>query len=105
MRVQQEHWQLVVGKINACIDRKLERPDFISTSKRDNDRVRGVTLPEPHATGSLLIIAGIETTVKVLNGGMNYLIKNPEQLASLTKEVRSAFDDKNDSNVQTVSEA
>lgn len=51
MRVQQEHWQLAVDKINARIDRELDRPDFISTIKRDDDGVRGVTLPELHANG------------------------------------------------------
>lgn len=94
MRVQDEHWQLAVDKINDRISRERDRPDFISAIKRDDDDgVKGITLPELHANGSLLIIAGSDTVVSVLGGTVSHLVKNPEQLACLSKEVRSAFKD------------
>ena len=42
-------------------------------------------------TTSLIIIAGSETTATLLSGATYYLLRNPDALAKLNREVRSAF--------------
>jgi cytochrome P450 len=91
MEKQKKHWQLAVDNINDRLALEKERPDLISMIKRDDEGVKGLQLSEMHATGSLLIVAGSETTVSVMSGTANYIIKNPDKLAILTKEVRSSF--------------
>jgi cytochrome P450 len=59
--------------------------------KRDDAGVKGITLSELHAATGLLIIAGSETTVTVLSGIVNYLVKSPDKLNGLTNEVRLSF--------------
>jgi cytochrome P450 len=90
MQKQKEHWQLAVDKVNDRLSQKQEKADLISMIKRDDDGVKGLKLSELHATSSLLIVAGSETTVSVLSGTVNYLVKNPNKLAALTDEVRSS---------------
>jgi cytochrome P450 len=88
---QTQHWQLSVEKMNRRLNQEEDRPDLVSMIKRDEDGIRGITLAELHATASVLIVAGSETTVSVLSGITNYLVKNPEKLNTLTREVRSSF--------------
>ncbi|KAF1948786.1 cytochrome P450, partial [Byssothecium circinans] len=91
MQKQIQHWQLAVEKMNRRLNSEQERPDLISMIKRDEEGIKGITLAELHATASVLIIAGSETTVSVLSGTTNYLVKTPQKLATLTSEVRSSF--------------
>lgn len=93
MQKQMEHWKLAVDKINRRLDLPLEsgRPDLISLIKRDDAGVDGLTLPEMQATASVIIVAGSETTVSVLSGTTNYLVKNPSKLGILTREIRDKF--------------
>jgi cytochrome P450 len=96
MQKQKQHWQLSVDKINRRLDQKHDRSDFISMIKLDDTGVKGITLPELYATASLLIVAGSETTVSVLSGTTNHLVKNSDKLANLTDEVRSSFKSEGD---------
>ncbi|KAF2688531.1 cytochrome P450 [Lentithecium fluviatile CBS 122367] len=91
MQQQLQHWKIAVDKINRRLSQKQERPDLVSMIKRDDEGVKGLSLPEMHATASVLIVAGSETTVTVLSGITNRLIKSPDKLALLTNEVRSTF--------------
>lgn len=50
-----------------------------------------MTLEQIRANASLLIIAGSETTATALSGATYLLCSNPDTLAKLTEEVRSAF--------------
>ena len=51
----------------------------------------------------ILIIAGSETTATLLSGVTYLLLTNPQALATLTKEVRSAFQSEDDININSVS--
>jgi cytochrome P450 len=96
MKQMQEHWEFSNDKISRRLENKQERADLISMIKRDDEGVKGITRPELSATASLIIIAGSETTVSVLSGIVNYMVKSPDVLSTLTHEVRTAFDGEGD---------
>ncbi|KAF2875655.1 cytochrome P450 [Massariosphaeria phaeospora] len=96
MQQQIQHWKQSVDKINRRLASEKERPDLISMMKRDDDGVDGITTAELQATTSVLIVAGSETTVSVLSGTTNYLVKNPDKLALLAEEVRRACNTERD---------
>ncbi|KAL0935178.1 cytochrome p450 [Colletotrichum truncatum] len=50
-----------------------------------------MSLDELEANSSILIIAGSETTATVLSGVTYLLLKNPDKMAKLAKEVRTMF--------------
>lgn len=102
MAKQKQHWQLAVDKMNQRLGLEQERPDLISMIKRDDEGLKGLKLSELHATSSLIIVAGSETTVSVLSGTTNYLVKNANQLATLTSEVRSTFSRESDMTLSAV---
>ncbi|KAI6892544.1 cytochrome P450 [Hortaea werneckii] len=56
-----------------------------------SDGPDGLSLEEHHSNASLFMIAGTETTATALSGTTFYLLRNPESLGALTKEIRSAF--------------
>ncbi|TVY83635.1 Cytochrome P450 monooxygenase aclL [Lachnellula suecica] len=91
---QAEHWQLAVDKVNRRLNLEKERPDLISQIKRDDEGIDGLTIPELQATASVIIVAGSETTVSVLSGTTNYLIKNPDALSVLRTELREKFSER-----------
>ena len=57
---------------------------------RHNDE-KGMTKPEIVENCGALIIAGSETTATLLSGATFHLLKNPEALRKVTKEVRDTF--------------
>jgi cytochrome P450 len=96
MQQYAQHWKFSADKVNRRLEKEQDRPDFISMIKLDEAGVKGITLPELHATASVLIVAGSETTTTVLSGTVNYLVKTPEKLTILTDEVRSSFKTESD---------
>lgn len=86
-----EHWQMSVDKINRRLNLEKDRPDIISMIKRDEEGVDGLTHPEMLATSSVLIVAGSDGTISVLNGTMYHLVRNPDEMALLAAEIRNAF--------------
>jgi cytochrome P450 len=91
VKMGMEHWNMSVDKINRRLNLERDRPDLISMIKRDDDEVNGISYPEMLATSSVLIVAGSETSITVLSGTTNHLVRNPDQMALLTSEIRSAF--------------
>lgn len=57
---------------------------------------------ESHA--GLLIVAGSETTATLLSGATYMLLKNPQVLARLTHEVRSAFTSEDEINIASAAQ-
>jgi len=88
--------QLSVDKVNRRLNLEKERPDLISLIKLDEAGKEGLTLPELQATSSVIIVAGSETTVSVLSGTTNYLVKNSDKLAHLVAEIRGSFQSESD---------
>jgi cytochrome P450 len=96
MKQMQEHWEFSDDKISRRLEQKQGRADLISMIKRDENGLKGITRPELSATASIIIIAGSETTVSVLSGIVNYMMKSTDVLSKLTHEVRTAFSRESD---------
>jgi cytochrome P450 len=77
-------------KIEHRIDKKTDRPDFMSYVLRYNDE-KGMSRDEIQATFNLLMIAGSETTATLLAGCTYLLQKNPRVLKKLQAEIRNSF--------------
>jgi cytochrome P450 len=64
--------------------------------QRDDEGIHGLTLPELQATASVIIVAGSETTVSVLTGAINYLVRNPAKFDRICLEIRARFSNEDD---------
>ena len=80
-----------------------DRKDFWTYILKYNDTKYGLTVPEMKSNAALLVIAGSETTATLLSGTTYFLLKNPDKLAKLTRELRSAFKSDDEINFQNVS--
>ncbi|KAI6908252.1 cytochrome P450 [Hortaea werneckii] len=88
---QFEHWNYSKERVDRRLKSTPDRPDLWSRILEKSDGPDGLSLEEHHSNASLFMIAGTETTATALSGTTFYLLRNPESLGALTKEVRSAF--------------
>ncbi|KAI5867907.1 cytochrome P450 [Durotheca rogersii] len=85
-----EHMALVRAKLKQRMELGVERPDIIEgLIRKQNDLHIGFEKLSVNA--SLILLAGSETTATLLCGATFLLLTNPDKLAKLTEEVRSAF--------------
>jgi cytochrome P450 len=96
MMKQMEHWDLAVDKVNRRLNLESDRMDLIGGIRKDGEGKEGLRLEEIRTTASVIIVAGNETTVTVLSGTTNHLVKNIDKLGALTKEVRERFENESD---------
>ncbi|KAI1194543.1 cytochrome P450 [Nemania serpens] len=89
-KMQQDHYQQIVDKIERRLNFELERPDIMSHVISQDDK-GGFSRGEINATFMVLTTAGSETTATVLSGTINYLISFPDKLAILSDEIRGQF--------------
>lgn len=89
---REQHLELTHTKVAKRIAMQEDRPDFMHAmlGKHAGGKEK-LTLEQIRANASLLIIAGSETTATALSGATHLLCNNPDTLAKLTEEVRSAF--------------
>ena len=89
------HMKHSVDRVDARLARKTDRPDIwtyvLRHSEDEEHKGKGLHRTEMHSNGALFMLAGTETTATELSGLTYYLLKNPEKMARLVKEVRSAF--------------
>jgi cytochrome P450 len=69
-----------------------QRYDFIAYVLRHNDE-KCMSIPEIEATFRVLVVAGSETTGTALSGILGNLLRSPDVLGNLTKEIRQSFGD------------
>ncbi|KAF1346978.1 cytochrome P450 monooxygenase-like protein [Delphinella strobiligena] len=84
------------------LSEKRERKDFMSYVLKYNDE-RGMTNAEIGMTTRTLLNAGTETTATTLTACVWLILKHPEVLKKVTKEVRDNFDDMEELNLQSTS--
>lgn len=72
-----------------------DRADFMSYILRHNDE-KGMSVAEIESNAALLVVAGSETTATFLSGVTYNLLRTPDVLAKLTKEIRDAFETQED---------
>jgi cytochrome P450 len=92
MAKKDAHINFSTERVNERMARKTDRPDIWTFVNRYSE-IEGQSLApsELHSNGGLFMLAGTETTATQLSGLTYLLLKNPEKLARLTNEVRSAF--------------
>ncbi|KAI0400713.1 cytochrome P450 [Xylaria palmicola] len=90
-KMQRDHYLQIVNKIERRLNFELERPDIMShvIAGRDNE---AFSRDEINATFMVLTTAGSETTATVLGGTLNYLLLNPDKMATLVREIRGRFE-------------
>ncbi|KAL6794449.1 cytochrome P450 [Trichoderma sp. SZMC 28012] len=94
-KMQRDHYQQIVDKVDRRLNFELERPDIMSHVIRGTERRE---LPEGtvHTTFMVLTTAGSETTATALSGTLNYLVNNPDKLETLVREIRGTFQQESD---------
>lgn len=102
MEKRKEHERLTSEKLSKRMDLGAERPDLIEGILRKKDEL-GMNFQQLQATSSILIVAGSETTATLLSGVTYLLLKNPDALAKLTKEVRTSFQSEDEIDYLSVS--
>lgn len=101
---RQEHLRLTQEKLLKRIDMGMDRPDLIEGLLRPKeDNMIPMSMDQLRMMCGLLIGAGSETTATLLSGVTYLLCTNPEALAKLTHEVRTAFSSENEIDFQSVS--
>jgi cytochrome P450 len=86
-----EHFNFSIDRVNKRLDTKTERPDIWGLVLRQQELGRGLSLDEMHSNAGLFMGAGTETTATELSGLLYYLLSNPDKMATLVKEIRTAF--------------
>lgn len=116
-----QHHALTNAKVAKRMATKTDRPDFmqaLTAEDDDGNQVGRSPIPctgcetnrdhkilpllEIQQNASLFVIAGSETTATALAGATYLLCSNPDTLATLAEEVRSAFPSEADINLLSV---
>ncbi|KAI6554314.1 hypothetical protein MCOR03_007395 [Pyricularia oryzae] len=97
-KTREDHMRRTMAKIERRASLTVERPDLIEGLLQ----LKGLGKEQIRITAGTLIIAGSETTATLLSGVTYLLLKNPEKLARLNEEVRSAFNDDNEITLMSV---
>lgn len=88
-----EMWRITEQKVRERIVAGSDRPDIIGQlleSERD-PASESMSREEMEVNAMMLVAAGSESVTTVLTGLLNYLLRNPDDLAAVTNEVRTAF--------------
>jgi hypothetical protein len=89
---RQRYIEFGAEKVDRRMALKTERPDIWTyVTKNRGPEEQEMAPTELHSNGTLFMLAGTETTATELSGLTYLLLKSPEKLDRLTREVRSAF--------------
>lgn len=92
-------WRVTEEKVRERVQRDGRgRADFVSVvlaatadKQGEDDSKEHMTQEEMEVNAMLIVAAGSESVTTVLTGVINYLLRNPEKLATLTREIRGTF--------------
>lgn len=85
------HAQATRDKVDRRLARKTDRADFVSGIMKHVNQPGGITASELYADSNIFVMAGSETSATLLAVAVYYLLRNPDKLAHLQREVREAF--------------
>ncbi|KUI67221.1 hypothetical protein VM1G_02942 [Cytospora mali] len=88
-----EMWRITEQKVRERIAAGSNRPDIIGQlleSEKD-PMSESMNREEMEVNAMMLVAAGSESVTTVLTGLLNYLLRNPDDLAAVTGEIRTAF--------------
>ncbi|KAK8198485.1 hypothetical protein M8818_006350 [Zalaria obscura] len=89
------------------VQQETQRPDFMThiLAHKDGDNVKtGISQKEINSNAVLMLTAGTETTATAMAAATFLLLKNPETMDKLKKEIRGRFQKHEDINVDAVSQ-
>ncbi|KIA75568.1 cytochrome P450 [Aspergillus ustus] len=90
-KIQRDHYQQIVDKVDRRLSWELQRPDIMSHVIGKQGELK-LDSGELYATFMILTTVGSETTATALTGTFNYLVNHsPESLRKLEAEIRGAF--------------
>lgn len=95
-KMQKDHYQQIVDKIQRRLNFELVRPDIMSYVIAGNDNAEPdaqMSICEINTTFMVLTTAGSETTATTLAGTLNQLANNQDKLHLLVNEIRDTFQD------------
>jgi cytochrome P450 len=102
-RMRLEFFGRAREKVARRLEKGTERPDFFSNVIKNQEKDgKGLSRDEMDSNSILFLIAGSETTATTLSGTTYLLLSNPEKLARLCKEIRSAFVSIDDIGIEAV---
>ena len=94
---RKQHFKYCSDSVDNRLARDPEhtRPDLWSLVLTQKQEQR-LTLDEMHTNSSAFMTAGTETTASLLSGLTYYLLKNPDKMDKLVKEIRTSFHSEED---------
>ncbi|KAJ5991615.1 isotrichodermin C-15 hydroxylase [Penicillium canescens] len=98
------HEKLTVEKVDARIEKSNDRPDFFANILKHQNTEKEFPRGKLYSNASFIIVAGSETVATILSGATYLLLKNPNALAKLQREVRTAFNSDEEINMDTCSQ-
>lgn len=100
-KLTRDRWNFIMNSRKEANERAMERTkagreakkDFFYylLNAKDPETGKGLTTPELWGEANVLMIAGSDTTSTTLAATVFYLVRNPEAMQTLQKEVRGAF--------------
>jgi cytochrome P450 len=98
---QVDHREMSAAKAKKRLALDIERPDFVTPTKKYSDEKVPLSLPEWEINMMIIVFAGSETTASSLTAIMRELVQNKGVLHRLTQEIRGAFEDENSITIAT----
>ncbi|KAL9115372.1 MAG: hypothetical protein Q9227_000693 [Pyrenula ochraceoflavens] len=103
MKKHHENFENSAARVDKRLATQTDRPDLWSLVLRQEES-KGLSREEMHSNAALFMMAGTETVGTVLGGLTFYLLRNPQKLGRLTKEIRVAFKEDADIEFQALTE-
>ncbi|WQF79020.1 Putative cytochrome P450 [Colletotrichum destructivum] len=99
---QLENWKYCAERVDRRLQRTPKHPDLWSRILEKNEDSESLTMEEQYANAFLFMTAGTETIVSALSATTFYLLRNPQCLEKLTREIRSTFSTTEDMSLETL---
>ncbi len=101
LNFRREFFAFVDSKIATRLSMEMTRPDFMSFIMRHQDE-KGMTIKEIESTLNSFMVAGSETSATSLSGTTLFLLKNPDKMKKLIKEIRGTFKNQDEITLEEV---
>ncbi|KAK5174974.1 uncharacterized protein LTR77_000110 [Saxophila tyrrhenica] len=97
------YYKFVASQTQKRAQRETQRPDLMTTILQHNgEKGAVISATEMNNNNSVMLTAGSETTATLLSGVTYLLLKNPEVLAKLMKDVRGRWKKYDDITLESV---
>ena len=101
-KTQKDHYATTLDRVHRRLNLTTQRDDFMTPVLEDNRDFEKMSLAEIESSIPMLLIAGSETTGTTLCGITNELVRSPNELRKLEKEIRDAFKQESEIALRTV---